>query len=101
MTCILVGSFRCRYRDGFDRRVPMVHGEPTALRFRLSQRAYSFPVGSRIALTVTSSGFPRIQPHTNTMAKPWTPAPPVIAHTDVLHGRGIASRLNLPVAPGT
>jgi putative CocE/NonD family hydrolase len=97
VTCILVGSFRCRYREGFDKRVPLVHGEPTALHFRLSQLAYTFPVGSRVALSVTSSDFPRVQPHTNTMAKPWVDEPPVIAHTDVLHGGGIKSSLNLPV----
>ncbi|MDP6506767.1 MAG: CocE/NonD family hydrolase C-terminal non-catalytic domain-containing protein, partial [Planctomycetota bacterium] len=65
-----------------------------------SQLAYAFPAGSRIALTVTSSDFPRIQPHSNTMAKPWVPEPPIIAHTDILHGAGIHSRLNLPVFSG-
>ena len=100
VTCILVGSFRCRYREGFNKRVPMVHGEPTHLHFRLSQLAYTFPAGSRIALTVTSSDFPRIQPHTNTMAKPWVPEPPTMAHTDILHGAGIHSCLNLPVVSG-
>ena len=59
ITCILVGSFRCRYREGFDKRVPLVHGEPTALHFRLSQVAYTFPIGSRVALMVTP---PRINP---------------------------------------
>lgn len=100
VTSILVGSFRCRYREGFDRRVPLVHGEPAHLHFRLSQVAYTFPVGSRVALTVTSSDFPRIQPHTNTMAKPWVPVEPVIANTDVLHGGGIRTHLNLPVVEG-
>ena len=97
VTCLILGSLRCRYRDGWDRRVPMEHGQATPLKLRLSQLAYTFPAGSRIALMVTSSDFPRIQPHTNTMAKPWQPAPPVVAHTQVLHGAGIASSLNLPV----
>ena len=64
---------------------------------RLAQLAYEFPEGSRIALMVTSSDFPRIQPHTNTMAKPWVPAAPVVAHTQVMHGRGLSASLNLPV----
>ena len=97
VTCIIVGSFRCRYRNGWDQRVPMVHGDPTVLHVHLSQLAYTFPVGSRIGLMVTSSDFPRIQPHTGTMAKPWTPAESVIAHTDVLHGDGLVSALKLPV----
>ena len=46
---------------------------------------------------ITSSDFPRIQPHTNTMAKPWVDADPVVAHTRVLHGPGLKTSLNLPV----
>jgi len=97
VTCIILGSFRCRYREGFDKRVPMQRDEPAQLKLRLSQLAYTFPAGSRIALTITSSDFPRIQPHTNTMVKPWQPATPVVAHTKILHGGGLAASLNLPV----
>ncbi|MBT3378979.1 MAG: CocE/NonD family hydrolase [Lentisphaerae bacterium] len=97
VTCIILGSFRCRYREGWDRRVPFEHGEPTPLRIRLSQLAYVFPANSRIALMVTSSDFPRIQPHTNTMAKPWETAAAVVAHTQVMHGGGLSASLNLPV----
>jgi len=97
VTCITVGSFRCRYRDGYDKRVPLEHDTPTRVRLHLSQLAYVFPVGSRVALMITSSDFPRIQPHTNTMAKPWTAVDPVTAHTRVLHGPDIQCALNLPV----
>ena len=97
VTCIILGSFRCRYREGWDRRVPLEHGRPTPISFRLSQLAYTFAAGSRIALMITSSDFPRIQPHTNTMAKPWTPAAPVTARTHILHGGGFRASLNLPV----
>lgn len=97
VTVIILGSFRCRYREGWDKRVPLAHGEPTRLRIRLAQLAYTFPKGSRIALLITSSDFPRIQPHTNTMAKPWEPAAPVVARTRILHGKGVVSSLNLPV----
>ena len=95
--CIILGSFRCRYWQGWDQRVALKRGTPTQLRLRISQLAYTFPVGSRIALMVTSSDFPRIQPHTNTLAKPWTRAEPVVAHTQLLHGKGISSALRLPV----
>ena len=98
VTCITVGSFRCRYRDGYDQRVPIPPDTPISVRLHLSQLAYVFPVGSRIALMITSSDFPRIQPHTNTMAKPWTAVDPVIAHTRILHGPGITCALNLPVS---
>ncbi len=97
ITCIIVGSFRCSYREGWDKRVPMEHGVPTQLHLRLSQLAYTFPVGSRVALMITSSDFPRIQPHTGTMSKPWTPVQSVVAHTEVQHGKGIVSCLQLPI----
>ena len=97
VTCIILGSLRCRYREGWRRRVPLTHGEPTPVRVRLSQLAYTFPAGARIALMVTSSDFPRILPHTNTMARPWQPATPVTAHTQLLHGAGMQAALNLPI----
>ena len=97
VTCIILGSFRCRYREGWDKRVPLEHGEPTPLKIRLSQLAYVFPEDSRIALMVTSSDFPRIQPHTNTMAKPWEPTAAVVAHNQIMHGGGFIASLNLPV----
>lgn len=97
VTCLTVGSFRCRYRNGWDKRVPLAHNTPTTLDIHLSQLAYTFPRNSRIALMITSSDFPRIQPHTNTMAKPWEPVEPVVSRTQVLHGNNIASRLWLPV----
>ena len=97
VTVIILGSFRCRYREGWDKRVPMEHGVAMRLHVRLSQLAYTFPQGARIGLMITSSDFPRIQPHTNTMAKPWVPAVPVVAHTRVMHGDGVVASLNLPV----
>jgi len=97
VTVIILGSFRCRYREGWNKRVPMERGAAARLHVRLSQLAYTFPEGSRIGLMITSSDFPRIQPHTNTMAKPWEPVEPVVAHTRILHGDGVVASLNLPV----
>lgn len=97
VTCVVIGSFRCRYREGWDRRVPLEPNTPVPLRLQLAPLAHTFPVGSRLALMISSSDFPRIQPHSNTMAKPWQPATPVVAHTRVLHGPGIATSLNLPI----
>ena len=97
VTCIVLGSFRCRYREGWDKRVPLEHGQPVRIRLHLSQLAYTFPQGACIGLMITSSDFPRIQPHTNTMVRPWEPTEPVTAHTHILHGEGISASLNLPV----
>ena len=97
ITSLLVGSLRCRYREGFDKRVPLTPGQATPITLHLSQTAYVFPVGSRIVLTVTSSEFPRINPHPNTMAKPLSGEPAQTTRNRVLHGKANPSRLRLPV----
>ena len=97
VTCLTLGSLRCRYRDGWDRCVPLEKDEPTPIRLQLGQLAYVFPVGSRIALMVTSSSFPRILPHPNTMAPTWTERSPRVAVNRVLHDTEHPSRLLLPV----
>ena len=53
-----------------------------------------FPV---VCLTVTSFDLPRILPHPNHMA-PLFEGEPLIAHTQILHGREHAS--HLPVVEG-
>lgn len=97
VTCLTVGSFRCRYRDGWEKRRPLVRGETTPISLQMGHLAYVFPPGSRIGLIVTSSDFPRILPHSNTMAPLWAEAPPVAARNSVCHGPGVSSCLNLPV----
>jgi len=97
VTCLTVGSLRCRYRNGWGRREELSKHEPTPIRVRLAPLGYVFPQGSRIALMVTSSSFPRILPHTNTMALPWTETSPQVADQQVFHDRDHASRLLLPV----
>ena len=97
VTCLALGSLRCRCREGWDRRVPLPAGEPVRIRIDMGNLAYVFPPGSRIALTVTSSSFPRILPHPNTMAPTWTETSPKVATNEVLHDRQHPSRLLLPV----
>ncbi len=97
VTVLTHGSLRCRYREGWDRRVPLDKNEPTRIRIHMGNFAYVFPAGSRVALMVTSSCFPRILPHPNTMAPTWQEGKPVAARHQVLHDAGHASRLVLPV----
>jgi len=97
VTCLSQGSLRCRYRDAWDDPRPLAPDSPTAIRVRLSQTAYTFPVGSRIGLVITSSDFPRILPHPNTMEPTWRSTASVIATNRILHGKDAPSRLQLPV----
>ena len=94
---LTIGSLRCRYRNGWEKREPMPRGEPVEIRIHLGNLAYVFPQGSRVALIVTSSSYPRILPHPNTMAPTLREPSPVAADQQVLHDREHPSRLLLPV----
>ena len=97
VTCLTLGSLRCRYRNGPEAPEPLVPGEVASIRMHTGNLAYTFPEGSRVGLILTSSDFPRIQPHTNTLAPPWGETQPVIARNSVHHGPGTFSCLRLPV----
>lgn len=97
VTCLTVGSLRCRYRNGWDRCDSLPREEPVPIRIQMGNLAYVFPEGSRIALIVTSSSFPRILPHSNTIAPTWGERSPQVAVHQVLHDREHMSRLLLPV----
>lgn len=91
------GSLRCRYRDSWADPTPLSPGSVTPIHLQMGQTAYVFPAGSRVCLTITSSDFPRIQPHSNTMAPPLSEANPVQARNSVFHGHAAPSCLKLPV----
>ena len=97
LTCITVGSIRCRYRNGWTERDPLESGAPNLVRIDLGNIAYVYPERSRIALLVTSSSFPRILPHPNTMAPPWREGSPRKAAQRIFHDGACPSRLMLPV----
>ncbi|MBT4820028.1 MAG: CocE/NonD family hydrolase [Lentisphaerae bacterium] len=97
VTALTVGSLRCRYRNSWCEPEPLSPGEPTRIRIQMNNLAYTFPAGSRLALIITSSCFPRILPHRNTMAPTWRETSAQTAVQDVLHAQGFESRLLLPV----
>ena len=95
---LIVGSLRCRYRgERWADPQALTPGEPTQVHLHIGNLAYTFPAGARIALMVTSSDFPRILPHPNTMEPTWSDAPAKVATTSVLHDVKHPSRLVLPV----
>jgi uncharacterized protein len=100
VTVLTNGSMRARFRESWSEPVPLTPGEPTELCIDLGRMGYRFPVGSRMALILTSSEFPRILPHTNRyestldMATRGGPEP-IVAHTRILHGPETPSRVEV------
>ena len=99
VTCLTSGCLRCRYRESRSEPRALCPGEPTRLSIQMNNTAYTFCAGSRIALTVTSSSFPQILPHPNTMAPTWQETSPQGARQEVMHSSAHPSRLILPVMP--
>jgi hypothetical protein len=97
VTALTIGSLRCRFRESWSNPKPLEAGVPTPIRIRLGNIAYVYPERSRIALIVTSSSFPRILPHPNTMAPTWTEKSPQMATQEVFHSQTHLSCLILPV----
>jgi hypothetical protein len=97
ITCLTVGSLRCRYRYSWSDPKPLAPGEPAAIRIRMGQTGYRFPEGSRIGLMITSSDFPRILPHLNRMAGPWSGVEACTARNSVMHGTAHPTRIQIPV----
>jgi predicted acyl esterase len=63
----------------------------------MGHTAYVYPERSRIALIITSSSYPRILPHPNTMAPTWQETSPRVARNQVYHSPRYPSCLELPV----
>jgi predicted acyl esterase len=57
---VRAGVLRGRFREGFERAVPMVPGEPTRVRFALSDVLHTVRPGHRMMIQVQSTWFPFI-----------------------------------------
>jgi len=94
---LALGSLRCRYRSSWSDPQPLRPAEVSQITVDMGHLAYVFPTGSRICLMVTSSDFPRIKPHPNTMAPPWSETCAKPTRNSVHHGPEALSCLKLPV----
>jgi putative CocE/NonD family hydrolase len=97
VTCLALGSLRARFRDGWSEPQALIPGAPTRIRIQMGHLAYVFPERSKLAVIITSSSFPRILPHPNTMAPTWRESAPQVAKQQLFHGPDCASHLELPV----
>jgi putative CocE/NonD family hydrolase len=91
---------RARYRDGFDRGVPMEPGAAYRVQIDLPPTSNLFKVGHRIRVDVASSSFPKFDVNPNT-------GEPVGRHTHTVKARNTVyldrerpSQVVLPVIPG-
>ncbi|MFO0904312.1 MAG: CocE/NonD family hydrolase [Pirellulales bacterium] len=71
---------RGRYREGYDKEVPLTPGKVESVRFDVGWISQIFAPGHRIRVTVAGTGAPFFEPNPNT-GEPLTIAPP--ARTEV------------------
>lgn len=91
------GIQRARYREGTAREVPLEAQRPQRLAVELDATAYRFAAGHRLRLEVSSSNFPRYDPHPNTAGPLHAATGSAVAHQTVFHGGDTPSRLLLTV----
>jgi putative CocE/NonD family hydrolase len=90
---------RARYREGYEKEVPLEPGKPSKVAFDVGWLSQVFNKGHRIRVTLASTGAPFYEPNPNT-GEPLTIDPPkntVVARNTVLHNRRHASRILAPV----
>lgn len=98
---ILIADYirRARYRDGFEKEVPLPPNEVVKVAFPIGWTSQVFNKGHRIRVTVASTGAPFYEPNPNT-GLPLTIDPPqqtVVARNAVHHSRAWPSRILAPV----
>ena len=91
------GVVRARYRDGFDREVPLEPDAPTEFVIPLLATGFRFLAGSRIRVDVTSSDFPAFDRNHNTGAPFHIDTELLVASQTVVHDADHPSALVLPV----
>jgi len=90
------GILRARYREGFERTVPMEAGKKYRLSIPLQPAANLFKAGHRVRVDICSSNFPNFDINPNT-GDPNDRRPRVATNT-VYHQAEHASFIELPVA---
>jgi putative CocE/NonD family hydrolase len=93
------GYLRLRYREGWDRQVPLEPGRVYAVRIGDMLTSNVFEAGHRIRLQITSSRAPHFDPNPNTGEEIATATRLVPARITVHHDADRPSRVMLPVVP--
>jgi putative CocE/NonD family hydrolase len=100
-TSLQIGSgiMRARYRNGFDREVPLEPGRVERFSIHLGHIGWRLRPDDRLRVWITSSDFPRFDRNMNTGRRPGEDAAGVIAQQTVQHDRDSPSRLWVTVLP--
>jgi uncharacterized protein len=95
------GVLRARFREGFDREVPVEPDRPYEYRIDLAATSNVFLAGHSIRLLVTSSSFPRFDRNPNTCNPLGIDGPEALrsARQTVFHDAERPSCVLLPVVP--
>lgn len=93
------GSIRARFRQGFDREVPLEPGKVEKYRIELFDMGHVFLPGHRIRLEISSSAYPLLHPNPNTGNPIATDTQWQVAHQTIYHDLEHPSSVLLPVIP--
>ncbi len=91
------GILRMRYRSSRDRPEFMTPGKVYEIEFELQATSNVFAEGHRIRLDISSSNFPRFDPHPNTGDPLGMNSAPVTADNTVFHDASRPSHVVLPI----
>jgi putative CocE/NonD family hydrolase len=93
------GILRARFRESFAHEKMLKPGEVTEFTIDMWSTSNLFQKGHRIRLEISSSNFPRFDRNPNTGHPQFADAETRPAVQSVMHNRGLASHVVLPVIP--
>ncbi|MGB6555708.1 MAG: CocE/NonD family hydrolase [Candidatus Binataceae bacterium] len=93
------GILRARYRESQSQAKLLTPGNVAEFKIDMWSTANVFKAGHRIRLEVSSSNYPRFDPNPNTGHDLFADAEVRPAMQTVMHDRGFASYLTLPIVP--
>ncbi len=93
------GAIRARFRQGFDKEVPLIPGKIEKYRIQLFDMGHVFLPGHRIRMEIYSSAYPLLHPNPNTGNPIATDTKHNIAHQTIYHDKQHPSAVYLPIMP--
>jgi len=97
---IVEGIKRARYRDGYDRPVPLEPGTVYEIPIDLHATSWWLAPGHRVRIEVSSSNFPRFERNLNTGGNNYDEVEWIVAENAVHHSATRPSRIVLPIVGG-
>ena len=96
-TMLSRGQLRLRYREGYEREVPLVPGEPTRAIIAMNHVGHRVAAHHRLRLLIGSDFFPTFDPNPNTGEPIATATELRVATQTIFHDTAHPSCLRLPV----